>query len=116
MCSFTVQADVEVAFEVSGLEKAEAFDPSWATDAEALCGRKRADVKGGVGPFGLLVLASANMEEKTAVFFRIFKAEHKHVVLMCHDPTRSAILLRPSIYHFTGSSTRSHHCGPDVDL
>ncbi|CAL9058741.1 unnamed protein product [Musa banksii] len=93
------QADVEVAFEVSGLEKAEAFDPSWATDAEALCGRKRADVKGGVGPFGLLVLASANMEEKTAVFFRIFKAEHKHVVLMCHDPTRSS--MRPNLYRPT---------------
>lgn len=111
-----MQADVEVSFDVSGLEKAEDFDPSWATDAEALCGRKTADVKGGVGPFGVLVLASANMEEKTAVFFRIFKAERKHVVLMCHDPTRSAILLRPSVYHITSSSTRSHHCGLDVDL
>ncbi|RWW21953.1 hypothetical protein BHE74_00052337 [Ensete ventricosum] len=80
----------QVSFDVSGLEKAEDFDPSWATDAEALCGRKTADVKGGVGPFGLLVLASANMEEKTAVFFRVFKADHKHVVLMCHDPTRSS--------------------------
>lgn len=78
-----------MTFAVSGLEKAEAFHPSWATDAEALCGRKRADVKGGVGPFGLHVLASANMEEKTAVFFRIFKAEQKYKVLLCHDPTRS---------------------------
>ncbi|URE13744.1 Cell wall invertase [Musa troglodytarum] len=90
------QADVEVSFDVSGLEKAEDFHPSWATDAEALCGRKTADVKGGVGPFGLLVLASANMEEKTAVFFRVFKADHKHVVLMCHDPTRSS--LRAGLY------------------
>ncbi|WOL02304.1 cell wall invertase [Canna indica] len=90
------QADVEVTFEISGLEKAEPFDPSWATDAEALCGRKRADVKGGVGPFGLHVLASAELEETTAVFFRIFKAEHKHVVLMCHDPTRSS--MRPKVY------------------
>ncbi|CAL9762993.1 unnamed protein product [Musa acuminata subsp. burmannicoides] len=90
------QADVEVSFDVSGLEKAEDFDPSWATDAEALCGRKTADVKGGVGPFGVLVLASANMEEKTAVFFRVFKAYHKHVVLMCHDPTRSS--LRAGLY------------------
>ncbi|XP_042392969.1 beta-fructofuranosidase, insoluble isoenzyme 3-like [Zingiber officinale] len=90
------QADVEVTFQVSGLEKAEAFHPSWAADAETLCGRKRADVKGGVGPFGLHVLASANMEEKTAVFFRIFKAEHKYKVLLCHDPTRSS--LRPNLY------------------
>ncbi|CAL9058737.1 unnamed protein product [Musa banksii] len=39
------------------------------------------------------------MEEKTAVFFRIFKAEHKHVVLMCHDPTRSS--MRPNLYRPT---------------
>ncbi|XP_042437481.1 beta-fructofuranosidase, insoluble isoenzyme 1-like [Zingiber officinale] len=90
------QVDVEVTFEVTGLEKAEAFDPSWTTNAEALCGQKRANVRGGAGPFGLHVLASANMEERTSVFFRIFKAQTKYKVLMCHDPTRST--LRPNMY------------------
>nr|XP_010912310.1 beta-fructofuranosidase, insoluble isoenzyme 3 isoform X2 [Elaeis guineensis] len=83
----TSQADVEVMFDVSSLEKAEAWNPAW-TNPQELCGIKKAEVKGGVGPFGLLVLASARMEEKTAVFFRVFKAQNKHVVLMCHDPTR----------------------------
>ena len=79
---------MEVTFEVGSLENAEAFDPLYATDAQALCAKMTAKTKGGVGPFGLLVLASADQEEATAVFFRIFKAQDKHVVLMCHDPTR----------------------------
>uniref|UniRef100_A0A0D9VGN9 beta-fructofuranosidase n=1 Tax=Leersia perrieri TaxID=77586 RepID=A0A0D9VGN9_9ORYZ len=94
----TYQADVEVSFEVSGLEKAEAFDPAFADDAEKLCGIKGADVKGGVGPFGLWVLASSGLEEKTSIFFRVFKNGHgkKPVVLMCADPTKSS--LTPDLY------------------
>nr|AIA90494.1 CAZy families GH32 protein [uncultured bacterium] len=71
---------MEVTFDISSLEKAERFNHTW-TDPQKLCGRKDAEVRGGVGPFGLLVLASAKMEEKTAVFFRVFKAQNKHVVL-----------------------------------
>ncbi|CAA6660648.1 unnamed protein product [Spirodela intermedia] len=41
------------------------------------------------GAFGLWVLASGDLRERTAVFFRVFRTPHKHVVLMCHDPTRS---------------------------
>ncbi|XP_065003867.1 beta-fructofuranosidase, insoluble isoenzyme 3-like [Musa acuminata AAA Group] len=86
----TAQADVEVTFDVASLEKAEEFDPYYVDDAQAFCAKKTAETKGGVGPFGLLVLASANREERTAVFFRIFKAQSKYMVLMCHDPTRSS--------------------------
>ena len=83
------QSDVEVSFEVSSLDKAEPFDPAYSNDAQKLCGMKGADAKGGVGPFGLWVLASANLAEKTAVFFRVFKDGYgKPVVLMCSDPTK----------------------------
>jgi beta-fructofuranosidase len=36
------------------------------------------------------VLASADLQERTAVFFRVFKAagKNKPVVLMCTDPTK----------------------------
>ncbi|XP_042437715.1 beta-fructofuranosidase, insoluble isoenzyme 3-like [Zingiber officinale] len=85
----SVQADVEVTFEMSSLEKAEDFDPSYVGDAQAYCARHAADVKGGVGPFGLYVLADSALEERTAVFFKVFKHKRKHVVLFCHDPTRS---------------------------
>ncbi|XP_062223170.1 beta-fructofuranosidase, insoluble isoenzyme 1 [Phragmites australis] len=93
----TYQADVEVSFEVSSLEKAEPFDPAYDNDAQKLCGVKGADVKGGVGPFGLWVLASADLQEKTAVFFRVFKDGYgKPKVLMCTDPTKSS--LSPDLY------------------
>ena len=83
-----VQADVEVIFSFSSLDKAEAFDPSWV-DAQAVCSQLGSTAQGGVGPFGLLTLASENLEEFTPVFFRIFKAEtNKHVVLMCSDARR----------------------------
>lgn len=86
----TAQADVEVTFEVPSMEGMEALDPTLAYDAQKLCSLWGADKKGGVGPFGLWVLASAKLEEKTAVFFRVFRAvgwnDTKPVVLMCTDP------------------------------
>jgi beta-fructofuranosidase len=92
---FIVQADVEVSFEfeVSSLAGAEALDdPALAGDAQRLCGARGAAVEGGVGPFGLWVLASANREERTAVFFRVFRPKRgggdKPVVLMCTDPCK----------------------------
>ncbi|RLN08476.1 cell wall invertase [Panicum miliaceum] len=79
------------------MEKAEPFDPAYGNDAQKLCGVKGADVKGGVGPFGLWVLASADLQEKTAVFFRVFKDGYgKTKVLMCTDPTKSS--LSPDLY------------------
>ncbi|KAF8675439.1 hypothetical protein HU200_047809 [Digitaria exilis] len=89
------QADVEAAFQVMDMDmdKAEAFDPAWrAVDAQAVCVARGADAKGGVGPFGLWVLASddGGQEERTAVFFRVFKDGGKHVVLMCNDPSLSS--------------------------
>ncbi|XP_031264505.1 beta-fructofuranosidase, insoluble isoenzyme 1-like isoform X2 [Pistacia vera] len=97
------QADVEVTFSFPSLDKAEPFDPSWV-DAEKLCGKKGSTVKGGVGPFGLLTLASEKLEEYTPVFFRIFKAPNKHVVLMCSDATSSSLkpigLYKPSFAGF----------------
>ncbi|KAJ7963186.1 Beta-fructofuranosidase, insoluble isoenzyme like [Quillaja saponaria] len=84
------QADVEVSFEVTKFEKAEVLDPSW-TNPQLLCSRKEASVKGGLGPFGLLVFASVGLEEYTAVFFRIFKSKDKYVVLMCSDQSRSSL-------------------------
>ncbi|KAK4591093.1 hypothetical protein RGQ29_021331 [Quercus rubra] len=83
------QADVIITFEITELGKAEVLDPSW-TDPQLLCSRKGASVKGGIGPFGLLVLASKGLQEYTAVFYRIFKSHSKFVVLMCSDQSRSS--------------------------
>ncbi|KAL4306783.1 beta-fructofuranosidase, insoluble isoenzyme 1-like [Arachis ipaensis] len=96
------QADVEVTFSFSSLNEAEAFDPSWV-NAEDLCGKKGSNIQGGVGPFGILTLASNNLEEYTPVFFRIFKASNKHVVLLCSDARSSSLkseLYKPSFAGF----------------
>ncbi|XP_058760068.1 beta-fructofuranosidase, insoluble isoenzyme 1-like isoform X2 [Vicia villosa] len=96
------QADVEVTFSFSSLDKAEAFDPKWE-NAEDLCAQKGSKVRGGVGPFGLLTLASKKLEEYTPVFFRVFKASNKHKILMCSDAKSSSLnreLYKPSFAGF----------------
>ncbi|MED6134064.1 Invertase [Stylosanthes scabra] len=96
------QADVEVTFSFSNLDQAEDFDPSWV-NPEDLCGTKGSNIHGGVGPFGILTLASQNLEEYTPVFFRIFKASNKHVVLLCSDARSSSLkseLYKPSFAGF----------------
>ncbi|GAB4833365.1 Invertase [Ancistrocladus abbreviatus] len=96
------QADVEVTFSFPSLENAEAFDPSW-TNAQDLCGQMGSTVVGGLGPFGLLTLASDELDEFTAVFFRVFKAQNnKHVVLMCSDDSRSSLNESPYKPSFAG--------------
>ena len=79
---------MDVAFEVPSLEKAEALDPTWLLDPQKLCGEKGASGPGGVGPFGLIVMASGDLQEPTAIFFRVFRHHDKYKVLMCTDLTR----------------------------
>lgn len=89
--STVLQADVEITFGLNDFKKAEVLDPSW-TDPQLLCSQKSATVKGSLGPFGLYVLASKGLKEYTAVFYRIFKANNKYVVLLCSDQSRSLSL------------------------
>ncbi|XP_052183947.1 beta-fructofuranosidase, insoluble isoenzyme CWINV1-like isoform X2 [Diospyros lotus] len=88
------QADVEIEFEIPELEKADFLDPNWS-DPQAICRQKGAPVRGGFGPFGLLVLASKDLQEHTSVFFRVFRHhdKNKFAVLMCSDQSRSSLLL-----------------------
>ncbi|XP_044495471.1 fructan 6-exohydrolase-like [Mangifera indica] len=84
------QADVEISFAVTGFEKAEVLDSS-LTNPQLLCSQLGSSVKGALGPFGLLVLASNDLKEYTAVFFIIFKDQDKYAVLMCSDQSRSSL-------------------------
>ncbi|KAF3782621.1 Beta-fructofuranosidase insoluble isoenzyme 1 [Nymphaea thermarum] len=85
------QADVEVTFDLYSLEEAEVLDPN-LVDPQLICSMKGASIKGGVGPFGVLVLASKDMQEQTAVFFRVFKGQgNKNVVVMCSDQSKSTL-------------------------
>uniref|UniRef100_A0A2N9GKJ7 Glycosyl hydrolase family 32 N-terminal domain-containing protein n=1 Tax=Fagus sylvatica TaxID=28930 RepID=A0A2N9GKJ7_FAGSY len=84
------QADVEISFEVTEFSKAIVLNPRW-TNPQVLCSKKGASVKGGLGPFGLLVLASKGLQEYTAVFYSIFRSKNKYVVLLCSDQSRSSL-------------------------
>lgn len=87
---YMIQADVEVMFSFSSLDEAENFDPEWSklpseNLALEICGITGTK-QGGLGPFGLLTLASNKLEEYTPVFFRVFKTLDKtYKVLMCSD-------------------------------
>ncbi|XP_075107367.1 beta-fructofuranosidase, insoluble isoenzyme CWINV1 isoform X2 [Nicotiana tabacum] len=95
------QADVEISFAAKTLEKAEIWEANW-TNPQQVCSIKGASVKGGIGPFGLLVLASKDMQEYTAVFFRIFKGNNNNfIVLMCSDQSRSSLHLPSTDYDKT---------------
>lgn len=77
-----------MTFSFKSLDNVESFDPSWADyDAQKLCGIRGSTVQGGLGPFGLVTLASTNLEEFTPVSFRVFKDQDKYKVLMCSDAT-----------------------------
>ncbi|CAI9093709.1 OLC1v1025182C2 [Oldenlandia corymbosa var. corymbosa] len=84
------QADVEVSFHIPNLDDAELLLREWR-DPEALCRIKNASAGGKIGPFGLMVLASDNLAEHADIFFRIYKGNDKHVVLMCSDQSRSSL-------------------------
>ncbi|KAL7595412.1 hypothetical protein Lser_V15G27938 [Lactuca serriola] len=86
------QVDIEVSFMLPKLEEVEVLDPKW-NDPQLLCSTKTSNVIGGAGPFGLLLMASKDLTEQTAVFFRVFKDNHNHqfVVLMCSDQSRSSL-------------------------
>ncbi|KAL2899578.1 Beta-fructofuranosidase insoluble isoenzyme CWINV1 [Bienertia sinuspersici] len=91
--SSSVQDDIEKGWSsrcraIHHLRNIEKFEASW-TDPQFLCSQKGTSVKGGLGPFGLLTLASKNLEEYIAVFFRVFKANHNNFgILMCSDQSR----------------------------
>lgn len=76
---------------MNDIKKAEVLE-HWI-EPQILCSQKGAAVKGGVGPFGLLVFASQGLQEYTAVFFRIFRYQHQNLVLMCSDQSRYIILI-----------------------
>lgn len=79
---------MEISFNVTNLEDVDLISTE-EVDPQLLCTQNSASKRGIIGPFGLLVLASKDLAEQTAIFFRIFKGQHDNsIVLMCSDQTR----------------------------
>ncbi|WZZ38168.1 hypothetical protein YC2023_034427 [Brassica napus] len=85
------QADIEVAFDLPDLENdTEALDSEEVDQATIIDGYS-ASVKGFYGPFGLLALASNDLSEHTAIFFRVIRRGNGYAVLMCSDESKSSL-------------------------
>ncbi|GJT40659.1 fructan 1-exohydrolase IIb [Tanacetum coccineum] len=85
------QADVTISFKLEDLKEAEVLDTT-SVDPQALCTERGASSKGAFGPFGLLAMASKDLEEQTAIFFRVFQNQNgRYSVLMCSDLSRSTV-------------------------
>ncbi|XP_074559950.1 beta-fructofuranosidase, cell wall isozyme-like [Curcuma longa] len=82
----TVQADMEDTFEISSLEKTKDFNPSNIGDGQTYCTKHTEDAKRGVGTFGFFVLTDSALQERTTIFFKVFKHKRKRDILFCRDP------------------------------
>ncbi|GJU78168.1 uncharacterized mitochondrial protein-like protein [Tanacetum coccineum] len=85
------KADVTISFKLEDLKEAEVLDTT-SVDPQTLCTERGASSKGAFGPFGLLAMASKDLEEQTAIFFRVFQNQNgRYSVLMCSDLSRSTV-------------------------
>ncbi|KAJ0715954.1 putative glycosidase [Helianthus annuus] len=85
------QADVIMSFKLENLKEAEVVDTS-SVNPQTLCTERDASSVGALGPFGLLAMASKDLNEQTAIFFRVFENQNgKYSVLMCSDLSRSTV-------------------------
>jgi hypothetical protein len=83
------QVDVEVSFDLPRLEIAEFEEETGENStAQQLCSRMGSAARTIGGPFGLLVLASKDLNERTAVFFQIVRYRNELKLLMCSDQSR----------------------------
>ncbi|KAI5060931.1 hypothetical protein GOP47_0023436 [Adiantum capillus-veneris] len=84
------QLEIDVDFQLPEQIQAEAIDVS-ASNVELICSEKGASRIGVLGPFGLLVLASDDLVEQTAIFFVIVQSKDGLKVLVCSDQSRSSL-------------------------
>ncbi|XP_039030316.1 beta-fructofuranosidase, insoluble isoenzyme CWINV1-like isoform X2 [Hibiscus syriacus] len=84
------QVDTEIMFELPELEETGFMDTS-LVDPHLICDRQDSSVTGKYGPFGLFALATKDLKERTAIFFRIFRSDNRYVVLMCSEQKRSSL-------------------------
>ncbi|MCO5596920.1 hypothetical protein L7F22_050991 [Adiantum nelumboides] len=89
------QLDLEVDFLLPELKQAENLEVN-ASIVQHLCSERGSSRTGAVGPFGLLVMASEDQSEQTAVFFYIVSnGSGSYNALVCSDQSRSSLSTDP---------------------
>lgn len=84
------QLDIDIAFGLPELSQAEVIHVD-AANAQQLCDGKGTSRGGVLGPFGLLVLASKDRVEQTAIFFFIVSSDNGWKAVICSDQSRSSL-------------------------
>ncbi|XP_024012332.1 beta-fructofuranosidase, insoluble isoenzyme CWINV6 isoform X1 [Eutrema salsugineum] len=84
------QADVEVTFDLPVLEENSQILDSDQVDDAVLFDRDSL-VSCVYGPFGLLALASSDLSEQTAIFFKIIRCGNGYSVIMGSDEKKSSL-------------------------
>lgn len=86
----SAQMDIEINFRISRFDEAEAIEVD-ARNVQVICSQIGIARKGIIGPFGLLVLASDDLSEQTALFFYIVSTYEGRKALFCSDQSRSSL-------------------------
>ncbi|KAG0626275.1 hypothetical protein M758_2G115900 [Ceratodon purpureus] len=87
-----VQLDIEVAFKIPDVKQGATPPELLAESGPSVCSQKGASVKGMYGPFGLLVLATDDLKEQTAVYFYfVYSKKDGWKTLVCSDQSRSTV-------------------------
>jgi len=82
-----IKADVEVTFNLPFLENnPEILDADQVDDATLF--DRDSSVGCVYGPFGLLALASSDLSEQTAIFFKVIRRGNGYAVVMCSSEKR----------------------------
>lgn len=85
----SLQLDIEVAFKIPDVKQGSTPTELIAESGPSICSQKGASMRGMYGPFGLLVLASNDLTEQTAVYFYfVFTKKDGWKTLVCSDQSR----------------------------
>jgi beta-fructofuranosidase len=85
-----VQLDIEVSFELPDMGQAPTPTELLAESGQSVCKRTGAELNV-LGPFGLLVLATADLLEQTAVYFQFVQSKEGWRTLFCSDQSQSSL-------------------------
>ncbi|KAJ7565880.1 hypothetical protein O6H91_02G079100 [Diphasiastrum complanatum] len=88
------QLDIEVSFDLPSHNQQELVlnDEMAQNEAQINCGKVGATKQGTYGPFGLYVLATKDLQERTSVFFYLRHSNKGWRTLVCSDQSRSTLL------------------------
>jgi len=91
---FFVQLDIEVSFAMPSRGWSQTQELLAVESGQQPCTQSKADLKANtvMGPFGVYVLATEDLQELTAISFHVLQSSERGLkLLVCSDPSRSSV-------------------------